>query len=319
MKLSVALCTCNGEPFLAEQLASILGQTRLPDELVICDDHSSDSTPSIARAFAAQAPFATRLEVNEFNLGSTSNFARAIFLCTGDVIVLADQDDVWLPHKLATLEQALLAAPEAGFAFSNAEIVDERLLPLGYTLWDAIRFSPKEQETFRRGQAFERLLRRYRVTGATAAFHAAYRDLVLPIPPQWVHDAWIALVISAVAPCALVTDSLIRYRQHRKQQHGGRKRNLLTQYRSARQLDRDACEAVAQRYTSALERLRGSPGVSAARLELLERKIEHHRQRSVMRNPQTRRIPVILREIWRGNYGRFSLGWKAIAQDILLG
>lgn len=319
MKLSIALCTYNGEPFLREQLASIREQTRLPDELVVCDDASSDRSASIAREFAQQVPFRVRVEVNEVNLRSTRNFAKAIGLCSGDAIVPADQDDVWLPHKLATLEAALAADPKLGFVFSNAEVVDERLKPLDYTLWDAIRFWPQEQERFRRGRAFEALLRRYRVTGATMAFRAAYRDLVLPIPAEWVHDAWIALLIAAVAPCAPVEEPLIRYRQHDRQQLGGKKRGLYGQFLAARTMTRETCEAVAGRYATAWERLRQVPDVGAARLAKLAQKVEHSRRRAAMRNPGVWRLPIVLREMCRGHYSRFSLGWKAMAQDLFLG
>ncbi|MDB5305832.1 MAG: Alpha-L-Rha alpha,3-L-rhamnosyltransferase [Gemmataceae bacterium] len=319
MRLSVALCTYNGERFLPEQLASIRGQTRPPDELVVCDDVSADRSAAIAREFAGRAPFPVRIEVNETNLGSTRNFNRAVGLCTGDVIVLADQDDVWLPHKLAALEAALAADRDAGFVFSDAQMVDEQLNPLGYALWDAVRFRPREQERFRRGAAFEALLRRYRVTGATMAFRAVYRDLVLPIPQEWVHDAWISLLISAVGRCALVTDPLIQYRQHARQQLGEKKRGLYGQYLVARTMSRKTYEAVASRYAAALERLRHVPGVGAAQLAILEKKVDHYRRRTAMRDPGAWRVPIILREYLRGNYSRFSLGWKAVAQDLFLG
>ena len=55
-KLSVALCTCDGERFLPRQLASMLQQTRLPDELIVCDDRSTDGTLAVLRAFAASSP-----------------------------------------------------------------------------------------------------------------------------------------------------------------------------------------------------------------------------------------------------------------------
>ncbi len=51
-KLSVAMCTYNGARYLREQLESIAGQTRPPDELVICDDCSDDATDRIVRDFA---------------------------------------------------------------------------------------------------------------------------------------------------------------------------------------------------------------------------------------------------------------------------
>jgi hypothetical protein len=258
-----------------------------------------------------------RIEVNERNLGTTRNFERAIGLCTGDIIALADQDDAWLPNKLEALETAL-KTEGVGFAFSDAAMVDERLKPLGYSLWDALRFRPRERERFRRGQAFEALLRRHRVTGAALAFHAEFRKRILPMPAEWFHDAWIALIISATARCALIEEPLFHYRQHDRQQMGGRKRGLGEQYRAARTMTRQTCEAVATRFTEALERLREVPDMDATRLALLERKIAHHQKRAAMRNPGAWRWPIVFGELWRGNYRRFSLGWHAVAQDLLL-
>src|SRR5882724_11959920 len=94
-RISVAMCTYNGAGFLSEQLESIAAQTRLPDELVICDDRSTDESVEIVRNFARHTPFSVRLEMNEENLGSTKNFEKSIGLCQGEIIALADQDDVW--------------------------------------------------------------------------------------------------------------------------------------------------------------------------------------------------------------------------------
>src|SRR5215217_714545 len=106
-KFSVAMCTYNGARFVAEQLASIAAQTRPPDELVVCDDRSTDATIAYVREFARTAPFPVRIFENEKNVGSTKNFERALELCEGDFIAFGDQDDVWLPEKLRKLEDAL--------------------------------------------------------------------------------------------------------------------------------------------------------------------------------------------------------------------
>lgn len=318
MRVSVALGTYNGERFLPDQLASIREQARLPDELVVCDDGSADGTVDLVRSFCDRMPFRTRIEVNATNRGSTANFARAIELCSGDVIALADQDDVWLPNKLAALEAAFLRDPKLGFAFSDARVVDESLKPLGYTLWRAIQFSRTEQEHFREGAAFELLLRRYRVTGATMAFRAAHRDLILPIPPGWVHDAWIALLVSSVAPCGVIAEPLVQYRKHADQQHGDKRRGLFGEFQAAQGKSRDDFEAVASRYKEALERLTAAAGVRPDRLAILGCKVEHCRRRAAMRAGGWR-LPAILGELRRGNYSRFSRGWKSAAQDLFLG
>src|SRR5687767_8613501 len=103
MSVSVALCSYNGAAYIAEQLRSIAEQTLLPEELVICDDGSSDSTVAIIRAFASEAPFKVLLFQNEQKLGVARNFQKALSLCTGDIIAMSDQDDVWMPIKLEKL------------------------------------------------------------------------------------------------------------------------------------------------------------------------------------------------------------------------
>lgn len=318
MKLSVALCTYNGERFLKEQLDSIAAQTRPPDELVVCDDASADATAAMVRDFASRTCFPVRLYLNSQTLGSTRNFNKAIALCANEIIVLADQDDVWLPHKLDALASALDAKPDAGFAFSNAAMVDAALRPLGHKLWDAMRFGPRERNRFPRGKAFECLLRRYRVTGATMAFRADYRDRVLPIPVEWHHDAWIALAISATASCALVQEPLVLYRQHAGQQLGRPKRGLMDQYRVAKNTKLEAHDLEIRRYEALRARLEEIGGMADRRRELLLRKIRHLSHRAGLRRPGAWRLPRILREAAAGNYGRFSAGWKSIAQDLLL-
>ena len=121
-RLSVALATYNGERYLGEQLESILRQTRLPDELVIFDDASTDSTPAIVQEFAKAAPFPVRFQINAERLGSTRNFEAAIRACSGDIIFLCDQDDVWYPDKIARMEERFIKDPEAGAVFTDADL-----------------------------------------------------------------------------------------------------------------------------------------------------------------------------------------------------
>ena len=86
MKISVALCTYNGEQFLKEQLDSILKQTQKVDEIVICDDGSTDATINILENYSANYPNIFHIYRNKVNLRSVKNFEKAITLCTGDLI-----------------------------------------------------------------------------------------------------------------------------------------------------------------------------------------------------------------------------------------
>src|SRR5256885_16928924 len=119
------MCTFNGARFLGAQLASIATQERPPDELVVCDDGSSDGSVELVRAFALRASFSTRLVTNDIKLGSTKNFEKAISLCQGAIIALADQDDVWYPNKLGRIEKAFLQSSQIVLAFSDADLIDD--------------------------------------------------------------------------------------------------------------------------------------------------------------------------------------------------
>ena len=104
MKISIAMATYNGARFLPEQLDSFSRQTRLPDELVVSDDGSQDETVAILEEFRARAPFVVRIVHNSERGGHAQNFGFALSHCTGDLISISDQDDVWKPEKIAWVD-----------------------------------------------------------------------------------------------------------------------------------------------------------------------------------------------------------------------
>ena len=320
VEVSVAMCTFNGAAFLAEQLQSLAAQDRLPGELVVCDDGSSDATPSILRGFAARAPFPVRLEVNRQNLGSTQNFAKAVSLCRGRIIFLADQDDVWKPQKVRRLAEVISADPGVGLAFSDARLVDAQGEPSGHTLWQSLLFQPAEQARFNTAGAFDLLLRRNVVTGTTMAFCSDFRELLLPVPSGWVHDGWFALLLAAVARGWAASEPLVDYRQHARQQIGARPETLLDKYRRRKRQGRGLYAATADNYAQAWERLSRAEDrlLDRSILAALAGKIDHWRTRARMRVDPAWRGPTIARELVRGSYERYSAGWKSVAEDVLL-
>lgn len=105
MRKSVALCTFNGEKYIEQQLESILQQSTKIDEIVVFDDLSTDKTFEILQKFQIQFPQIFKVVQNEANLGYVQNFEKAITLCTGDLIFLSDQDDIWFPNKIKNVEK----------------------------------------------------------------------------------------------------------------------------------------------------------------------------------------------------------------------
>ena len=207
------MCCYNMAAFVEEQLDSIARQTRLPDELVICDDGSQDRSVEILNAFAAKAPFQVTVIANEQRLGCNRNFEKAISLCRGDIIFLSDHDDVWRPKKIERIAD-LMADRSVGAAFGNAAVVAADLTPLGYTLWDTCNFNADRRSRFASGEQFSELIANNVMQGAATAFRSSFRPSIMPIPTEWQHDYWIALIVSSLSRIKFVEETVLDYRQH---------------------------------------------------------------------------------------------------------
>ena len=150
--ISVAMVTCNGSPFVSEQLDSVAAQSRLPDELVISDDGSDDTTVGLCRAFGERARFAVHILVNDAALGPVQNRSIAMAACMGETIASADQDDVWHPDKLRRMEQSLADAAGPALVLCDGTVVDEHGRALGIGLWEAVDFDEQRRARVDQGQ-----------------------------------------------------------------------------------------------------------------------------------------------------------------------
>lgn len=315
------MCTYNGAAWVVPQLCSFATQARLPDELVVCDDCSTDNTASLIAEFASHAPFEVRFVQNSQRLGVALNFSQAIDLSTGDLIALADQDDVWGRDKLEVLEQVLLSRPEVGLAFSDANLVDDGLRPTGIRLWETLYLDPLQRQRLTNGQAVRVLSRTNVVTGAAMLFRACHKPLILPISPHWIHDGWIALLISAVSACAMVDEALLDYRQHERQQIGARRTTLVDQARMGMEMGPSYFQLEALRWRDALERMqqhRHLMRYPQQDLQTLAEKAQFSIDRHRMRlNPAERWETII--QHWRvGDYHNMAWGWKSLLQDVVI-
>jgi Glycosyl transferase family 2 len=218
-RISVAMCTYNGERFLPEQLASIVQQTRSPDELIVCDDRSTDRTLTVLRDFAASVSFPVRIFVNEHNLGVSANFEGAIRRCKGDLIALSDQDDIWYPTRLEMSAWTLDCERDIGLVFTDADLIDANGQLLDQTIWKRLRFAGKPLHDLLAGQWTVLAKQRF-VTGATVMFRSSLRESSLPVGAGWVHDEWIAMTAAAFSRLGPIEQALIRYRIHGSQQVG---------------------------------------------------------------------------------------------------
>lgn len=329
MKVSVALCTYNGERYLHQQLASLVAQERAPDELVVCDDNSSDSTLAILKEFAESAPFEVRVTANATNLGSSKNFERAISLCTGDVVFLADQDDVWLPEKIKLMCAKFEVDNEVGLVMSDAEVVNTDLRSSNTTLWRRTGFDETAHAIVRTGDAFAELLKHSATFGLTMAFRSSYKNLILPLPattavpnsPLMIHDAWIALLIAAVARVEIVDEVLTLYRQHDQQQTGAR--GFWTDARRRRTtfqaINKTAFMTAAETYQALRQCLMSDARcrVSPHGWQRFDEMTKHARARGAMPRTRWQRLAIIGRELASGRYARWSNGVMSAVKDMI--
>jgi glycosyltransferase involved in cell wall biosynthesis len=323
--VSIAMCTYNGTQYIQEQLDSIAAQTRLPDELVICDDSSNDNTIDIIKAFAGNSQFPISLYVNEENLGLCKNREKAISLCAGEFIILSDWDDVWKPHKIEKILTTFVENYEAGYVFSNAELVDENMKPLGYTLWKSRKFD-NLLERYKNPDAQARtLLKQNLVWGATLALRASIRDLVIPLSPfYYLEDAWIALLSSCAGFYGVpISDSLLYYRQHSSQVTGGK--NTLSQKlkRAKNPQDVDIFKRQVRGLVDAKERLLLRQNILnkdfSQELNLIQEKADHFSKRIDIRSSNNFFLKVkdVGSEALTGKYYRFSNSWQSVMKDLL--
>ena len=122
LKISICMCTYNGSAYVREQLDSLLAQTRLPNEIVVFDDASTDDTVAILEEYKANNPHVVwDIHPNKTNQGWRTNFKLALEQTDGDIIFLCDQDDIWMPDKLMTMSRALVRNPEIRLLVSDYE------------------------------------------------------------------------------------------------------------------------------------------------------------------------------------------------------
>jgi glycosyltransferase involved in cell wall biosynthesis len=183
VRVSVCLAAHNGAAFIADQVRSILDQLGPADELVVVDDDSSDNTVAIIESFGDPR---IRLYRNDSNVGYVRVFERALGLAQGAYLLLADQDDIWVPGRLEAMAAAL---DSAGVVATSVAVLGD---PSGRPRW---RLRAEDSRRYATNVAAV-------LVGVRWYFGCAMglrRDLLataLPFPP-WLtesHDLWIGLV-----------------------------------------------------------------------------------------------------------------------------
>ena len=222
--ISIALCTYNGEKYIEEQLQSIITQSLKPDEIVLCDDCSNDHTIQIVERFAKTTKISLKIVRNLSALGVIKNFEQAISLCSGDYVALSDQDDIWMPDKLAATFDAMISAEKQCeqntpiAVHSDLCVVDEKRRIISSSFLKAQHLRHIDNGVLKS------LMVQNFVTGCTMLMNRPLLQRALPIPCGVImHDWWLALIAASCGKLVFVDHPTIYYRQHASNVIGARK------------------------------------------------------------------------------------------------
>ncbi|MDO4630435.1 MAG: glycosyltransferase family 2 protein [Planctomycetia bacterium] len=211
LTISIAMCTYNGERYLREQLDSIARQTRLPDEVVIGDDCSTDMTLEILENWAKSVTFNVRITRNEVNLGYEKNFEQTMLRCRGDILFPADQDDVWLPEKLAEMVKVFESEPEVGVVYCGRTLIDQDGKPLSERVRELyFNYHPTDASYFLADWEAEHP----DCAGCMSAIRRTLVEKMFPFPKPWAHDTWVYTMAPFYTKLKTIHRPLMEFRRH---------------------------------------------------------------------------------------------------------
>ena len=319
-KYSVALTVYNGEKFLKNQLQSLVHQTILPDELVVCDDRSTNDSVSVLEKFAGKAPFPVRILVNDTNLGYSQNFNRVLHSVSGDYVFPCDQDDVWFPEKVEKMIQFMEVNPKTQVAIHDLEYCKADLTPIGQTKIERMR------------ESFD--LNRSYVVGMATVVRREFLKHCLPVPrvDGVAFDDWIHRCAAFVDVKEVKREVLAFYRRHSSNTTGSGSLNVdfVTTPRHFKKRRWKNVRIKTPSYSSGtvfldwVEREWNFLGRIVGSEELKQRYKSIHQENElrqarelVWSKPRWKRIQPVLRH-WRNGGYRLASGWRSAAKDLLV-
>ncbi len=208
MKISIALAAYKGEKYLGEQLESIFPQLEQTDEIIVSDDMPGGETQRVVEFYAA---YDSRVKYIEGSgRGVCKNFENAINNCSGDIIFLCDQDDIWLPNKVARVKEEFSSG--ADLVLHDAKVTDAALKVTANSFF--------AMHNTKAGFASNYIRNSY--VGCCMAFSSDLKKIVLPFPNDLpMHDQWIGLLAELYGKVKFIDEPLILYRRHGENVTGG--------------------------------------------------------------------------------------------------
>ncbi|SMC40467.1 Glycosyl transferase family 2 [Oscillospiraceae bacterium] len=208
MKTSIVLSTYNGEKYIIEQLESLKSQTLAPDEVIISDDCSTDSTVELCKTFIADNGLEKwHVITHETNKGWAENFSDAFLLASGDLIFPCDQDDIWIEDKIEKMTEIMESHSEIGLLIGNYEKwiqneKEDRIVEQTYS--GKLTHLPFNEKVIYMDYP-----------GCVYCFRKSFYDDILPYRfENYPHDAFLLRMAKTADACYLLDIPVIKWRRH---------------------------------------------------------------------------------------------------------
>ena len=318
-KISVVVPTYQGERFLLDTLDSISKQTVRPTQVIVTDDGSTDGTAEVIETFKQNAQFEIEF-LRHDNFGPTANYLHGIRRVSGDIVVMSDQDDVWLPTRLERICEFFDQYPDAVLCSHDSFITDENLNLSGQTI-RSNTYGEKQITQFNNSSEVDNF--RWFLRGGLPflAHTLAFRKKLIPAlinKPEnienWWFEEWLTAVAAVTGKLGMISEPLIYYRQHEHQTSGGINSN-------PKQNDPHKFTDGSQKtvYKHRIERMEylltivdhpGKKNELAQYIQFLK-----GRHNIVVGNSVFKSITFTIKNLFRGTYSRYAKGVKSFVLD----
>lgn len=230
--ISIVLASYNGEKYLRPQLDSLLAQDYPSLEFVCVDDASSDESWAILQAYQAKDPRLTILQQSA-NQGYIATFEKGIRAATGDLIALADQDDIWVPNKISKLFDAL---GQASLVYSDSELIDAHGEKMGQKMSQIKKQIAYDSPLMYTFGAW--------APGHSMLFKRDILDTALPFSNYVTHDYLLGFAATCHEGIHYLPFPLVQYRQHETNAIGADLKKSKKTYKSRQERNHRICERV---------------------------------------------------------------------------
>ena len=221
--VSILMAVYNGEKYLAEQIESILTQTFTDWKLIICDDNSGDKSFEIIEKYRDMYPDKITAYRNAEPTGSAqANFMGMLKFSDTEYTMFSDQDDVWLPDKIAvTLAEMKRMEDKYGsmpfLVHTDMAVVDSELKEISHSFMKYCGLNARRKK-------LNYLLVQNNISGCTMMINRALLELAKDVSAadMIMHDWWFGLIASAFGAVGFVNSSTSLYRQHDNNELGAK-------------------------------------------------------------------------------------------------